>query len=252
MHRFFISPQAMDGETGVAWIEGREAHHLRRVLRLAAGDRVVVTAGQGESWEATVHKMEPERVTVRLLRKLSSNETGLELILAQGLPKGDKMDFILQKGTELGIRRFVPLVTERTVIRLGEADKKKRLERWQRIAVEASKQSGRDLAPEVSPVTNLEHWADALAGDITLIVPWEGEKAVSLKKEIAPIKVRGVGRVAVVVGPEGGLSSREIAWLGERGARTVSLGPRILRTETAAIVACALILYEYGELGDGG
>mgnify|MGYP002403718807 CR=1 FL=1 len=168
--------------------------------------------------------------------------------MLQGIAKGDKMDFIIQKCTELGIRRIIPVVTKRTVVQLTQEKAKKRQERWQRIAEETAKQSQRGLIPEVKEVTPLEEALKDL-GDQPLLIPWEEEKVQTMKEVLQANKENNNSSLALLIGPEGGLDPEEVALAKTYQGIPVTLGPRILRTETAGMAALTMILYELGDLG---
>ena len=174
-----------------------------------------------------------------------ATESPLDLTLAQGIPKGDKMDGIVRMATELGVTRVVPLMTERTVVRLEPARWTSRLGRWQRIAKEAAQQSGRAAVPEITAPRDVGSWAGESRPAGLLVCLWEEERE-GLEKRLPP---GPCPRVTVIVGPEGGLTAEEVRGLVDAGAVVASLGPRLLRTETAGAVAVALLQSRYGDLG---
>ena len=178
------------------------------------------------------------------------DEPGLRLTLVQGLPKGDKMDFIIQKATELGVNRIIPLACERAVVKLTGDKQQRRLDRWQRIALEAAKQCRR---PDIPEVAALATWEDVLAGmgkNTTALLPWEMENTTSLKKALIDCEnLDSVIDLYVFIGPEGGFTAAEVSLACSHGVRPVTLGPRILRTETAGLAVLTMILYQFGELG---
>lgn len=276
MHRFFTAQAAaaaMDGREAASSFQppGAEplapgtlvslpeadAAHAARVLRLAAGDAVIVCDGRGFEYEGELASVTPRQATARIKSgRPSAAEPSVQLVLAQSVGKGDKMDLVVQKAVEIGVSRIIPLITARTVVRLDEAKAEARVRRWRRIAYEAAKQSGRARVPLVADV----HGWDRLFGrdDLGLVlVPWEGERSRGLLETVraeaaAPSGEAGSSlplRVTVVIGPEGGLTAEETALARRHGAYPVTLGPRILRTETAGLVAAALVLGALGELG---
>jgi 16S rRNA (uracil1498-N3)-methyltransferase len=236
-------PQAGQA-TGPVRVEGDAFHHLR-VLRLGPGDALEVFDGKGRAWEAEVLEVSRDSATVRLgpLRKAS---TGRHVSLLQALPKADKLELVLQKGTELGVHAFFPVVSERSVMRLTEAAAETRRVRWQRIADEAARQCGRADVPAVHPVEGLLAAVRALPPTTRVLVLDEEERTLGLAQAAA---ADARAPLALVVGPEGGLERAEVDALRELGAVSVSLGPLVLRTETAALAALAVLRHREGVLG---
>lgn len=247
MTRFLIRHKGIAGER--VTFDAEETRHLTRVLRLGAGD--IVEAFDGMGYVLTVRL---ERASGRLAygtllaRAALQSESPLHLTLAQSIPKGDKMEGIIRMATELGAARVVPLVTARTVVRVEPGRLGPRLSRWQRVAKEAAKQSGRALITEVTPPQSLAAWIAARETDGLLVCLWE-DAPEPLGPQLPP---RPVIRATVVVGPEGGLERAEADALLAAGAVVGGLGPRILRTETAGPVGLAILQMRYGDLGGGG
>jgi 16S rRNA (uracil1498-N3)-methyltransferase len=252
LHRFFVEPSLLGGER-VA-LTGAQAHQISRVLRLKVGDRVVLVDGAGQEYRVRLDEVRSSAVagTVEVVRP-SRPEPGLILTLYQALVPRDRFEMVLQKGTEVGIARFVPTWCERSIVPGGERIDAKRLERWRRIVTEAAEQCERGVVPEVTPPFR---FADALAHAVAsgpTIVAWERERERSVQRGIrealaAAADSGGRRPLGLMVGPEGGFSSTEIAIARDAEALTVSLGPRILRTETAGPILAALALYEAGDL----
>lgn len=245
VHRFFVPIQAIDQEKII--INGPDVKHIRQVLRLQEGDMLLVADGQGKEYLARIISVDPELVEALIVEeKENQSEPSLAVTLLQALPKGDKIEFIFQKCTELGVVRFVPVVSERCVVKLDGQKAARRKKRWQRIVVEAAKQSGRGRIPHVD---NLHEYSQALAGlgGLTLLL-WEGERSRGLKQVLKGLRPQP-SVINILVGPEGGWTQVEVDKALDRGAIPVSLGPRILRTETAGLAAIAMVLYELGDLG---
>jgi 16S rRNA (uracil1498-N3)-methyltransferase len=226
-------------------IEGDAANHIVHVLRLRPGDPLTLFDGRGGEYAARIEEFRKGAVTVAVGdRAAADRESPLSLTLAQGISRGERMDWVVQKATELGVRRIVPVLTERTVVRLDAGQAERRLLHWRGIAVAACEQSGRNAIPDVTAPQGLHdflHEADAAATRLLL----------------APAGTRGVGdlsvpdrRITVLIGPEGGLTEGEQRAALEAGFLGVRLGPRILRTETAAVVALALLQHRFGDLVD--
>lgn len=247
MHRFFI-PQLYNEEM---YIEGVDARHISKVLRMQPGDKLQIVSDDGVSAMAEITAIASERVSVRCLEKLAeSHEPRVRLVLAQGLAKGEKMDFIIQKAVEMGAYSVIPVAMEHSVVRLDGAKAAKKVERWQKIAESAAKQSKRDIIPQVQPVRSM---AEMFAsGDYeTKIIAYECEDRLSLKAALKAAEAAGgIKELLLIIGPEGGISEGELELARQAGAVPVSLGRRILRAETAGLVAISAIFYETGDLGD--
>ncbi|MGE5623906.1 MAG: 16S rRNA (uracil(1498)-N(3))-methyltransferase [Methanocella sp.] len=252
--RFFCGPSDRTGET--ISLPEAEARHAVRVLRLGPGARITVLDNSGLEHEAIIEEADSEdgRASVRariVESRQRSTEPAPDFILLQGLPKGDKMDLIVEKATELGVQRIVPFLAERSVSRPDSQAGEKKAERWRRIALEAAKQAGRAVVPEVEAPQSLDTALASLPDGCWLLVPWEGERRRGLAEAVVAHnseKSGEAGPVAVLIGPEGGLSQAEVGSAAAAGGVTVSLGPRILRTETAGLVALSCLLYATGNL----
>lgn len=246
MHRFFI-PQLYNEEM---YLEGVNARHIGRVLRMQPGDKLQIVSDDGVSALAQVTSIDGERVYVRCLEKLAeSHEPRVKLVLAQGLAKGEKMDFIIQKAVEMGAYSIVPVAMEHSVVRLEGVKAAKKVERWQKIAESAAKQSKRDIIPQVQPVQTM---AQMLANNPcrTKIIAYECEDRLSLKAALREADAANISELLLIIGPEGGISESELEQARSAGAVPVTLGRRILRAETAGLVAISAIFYETGDLGD--
>lgn len=246
-HRFFVDPGQICGN--LISITGPDVQHIGQVLRLKQGDEILIADGTGLEYYGNITSLDKREVKVSVYKtEQAKSEPPIQVTLLQGIAKGDKMDFIIQKCTELGIRRIIPVVTKRTVVQLTQEKAKKRQERWQRIAEEAAKQSQRGLIPEVKEVTPLEEALKDL-GDQPLLIPWEEEKVQTMKEVLQANKENNNSSLALLIGPEGGLDPEEVALAKTYQGIPVTLGPRILRTETAGMAALTMILYELGDLG---
>lgn len=227
------------------------AHYLRVVLRLGAGDELLAFDTTGAEYRLRL-TVDADEVGAEIIETLPPRAgCALELTLYQGLPKGKRLPLIIQKCTELGLARLVPVASARSQVKLGEREAEGKLSRWQKIAAEAAEQSLRSLPPVIEPCLSwagaLAHWRQREEPGLLLDETLAGEEEMGLRRALA--QLHRPARLSLFVGPEGGLAPHEAASAREAGLQPVSLGPRILRTETAAIVICALALYEYGELG---
>ena len=246
MRRFFVRPEDV-GERELR-LRGDEAAHLARVLRLGPGAKVVVFDGCGQEYVAGVERIETEDVVCRILRDAALQPSpAVSIALGQGLPKAEKFEWVIQKTTELGVADIVPLLTERVIPHISQPHLAKKASRWERLAREACKQSGRATVPHLWSPTPLETFFASWQRAELKLVLWEGEDARLLRTVLAASEP--VVSVAVVVGPEGGLTPQEVARGEAYGFLAVGLGKRILRTETAGVVAVALLQYRFGDLG---
>ena len=249
MARFFVPEHAI--QNNIAIITGPDVKHIARVLRLEPGDLLEICSGEGQGREftATIREITNKDVTCEITgEKSGAAEPPVQVTLYQGLPKGEKMELVIQKSVELGVSRVIPVVCERTVVKLDEKKASERQTRWQRVAAEAAKQSRRTVIPTVAMPLPFHQAVEQIASDVLAIMPWEEEHIRGISK-VLKSKTDGHRSVAVFIGPEGGFSREEADSAKARGVIPVSLGPRIMRTETAGIVTVAIVLYEIGDLG---
>jgi 16S rRNA (uracil1498-N3)-methyltransferase len=245
----FILPGAALADGAEVALPDDVGHQARDVLRLAPGATLALLDGRGGEWTATLVAVGRAAVRVRLgARTEAAGEPCARVVLYQGLLKAAKFEWVLQKGTELGVAAFVPLRTERAVTGAEDVGANKRA-RWQRILTEATEQCGRVRVPELADLMPLAEAARALPPGALALIPWERERASSLRAALAEKSEMGVApAIHLFIGPEGGFAESEVALAREHGARAVSLGPRILRAETAAIAAVTLALAACGDL----
>lgn len=259
MHRFFVPPSWIQGNT--VKLSGSVVHQIRDVLRLKPGDTIVVLDDSGWEYQVRLAAVEQGEVIGQIEQKvLPRTEPRTKITLYQSLLKGDKFEWILQKGTELGVVEFVPMVSDRCVISSVDEVSKTKFERWQRITLEAAEQSRRARLPRLHvPMLFPQACERARRADLA-ILPWEEEQTRTLRSMLItsnspPIKVQGKNLVirkpfsiSIIVGPEGGFTSREVDQARRYGIAPVTLGPRILRAETAALAAIAIILYQLEDM----
>ena len=243
MHRFYAAGRIE--ENAIVALTPEDARHAVQVLRIRPGDEAELFSG-GQRWLCRAESVTPKEVLFRSVTLLPSTEPAHDLILYQGLPKADKMEWIVQKAVELGVRRIVPVAMSRSVVRLDERDADKKRERWQRIAHEACKQSGRCEEPTVDRPISVRALAEELRGLDASVVPWEEAHGLTLPAFRADHPE--AMRIGIVIGPEGGIEPQEIDLLVGAGCLPVTLGPRILRTETAGLASLAVLLSLYGEM----
>jgi 16S rRNA (uracil1498-N3)-methyltransferase len=233
-----------------AKILGDDVKHLYKVLRLNEGDKVVLNNCDGEEFLSVVKSISKQEVILDIREKLLiNNESKVKIYLFQGLPKAQKMDLIVQKGTELGVTEFIPIITDRVDIKL-KGDFKK-LDRLNRIALEAAKQSKRTIVPKVVEPINFEETLEKIKAMDLIVVPYENAEDFGIKTLFRNLgnKADDIKKVGIIIGPEGGFEDFEIDKLKDNGAYIVTLGSRILRTETAGFVAASLVNYEIGDMG---
>lgn len=248
MTRFFISSDQIKDNSVI--LKGEDRHHLLNVLRQGPGDEITVLNGKGEEYLVRITEATVDQVKGEIVKQMErQSEPRVKITLVQSLPKADKFEWILQKNTELGVSRFQPVFTERSNIKLDQAAQSRKLERWNKIIQEAAEQSGRQIIPVLEPIRRWSEMLAAYSGAGLVLIPWEGESGQSLKQVLE--RQPGIpGSVTVLIGPEGGFSLKEVEEAKEKGAIPVTLGPRILRTETAGLVVASALLYHFGDLGE--
>ena len=245
MARFYVPQPRI--ENGMLRIDGNEGKHIRRVLRLKKGDGIIIFDGLGKEYEGTILEEEPSSVVVRIQKILSSKkESQLEVILAQSLLKGEKMDYLIQKATELGVKRIIPFFSSRSVPLIEKSGRLKRHHRWERIAIEASKQCGRGVVPRIEFFQDYSEMLRTASPDSLRLILWERE-GVKLKEVLG--KLIEETEVFFIIGPEGGFSREEVEEAKKIGFLPVTLGRRILRAETASLCLLSILQYERGDIG---
>lgn len=244
MHRFIVRAPLCEG--ALIDFPAEEAAHAFKVLRLRAGEDIEVSDGEGALFAAELTEVSREIVRARLTERLDSKEPPVSLTLYMGYPKAEKLELIVQKLTELGANRVVPVVMARSVARPDAKDGAKKRERLERIALEAAKQCGRGRVPEIAAPMSWKQALADMAERSLMLVPWEEARGTTLGtvREARP----GETNLGLLVGPEGGISAEEIEDAECAGAVPVTLGPRILRAETAAIASSAVVMALWGDV----
>ena len=252
MHRFFLAQERISNN--IVIFPQETVHQIRNVLRLKLGNIVLVLDNKGDLFEVKLQSIELETAHGEILSKRKAEgEPRIFLSLYVSLIQRDKFEFILQKCTEAGVGSFMPFISRYSLVRNSHMSASRKI-RWERILKEAAEQSGRGVIPILSPVQHLNQAIEtACAEHAVYLATWEGEKRYSLTDVILPVreKMKAVSEtphITLFIGPEGGFMDSEVQMFHERGIKTFSLGERILRMETAAIIAPALILYELGDL----
>ena len=242
MHRFFVEEPAM-GDNSIT-ITGGDVNHIKNVLRMSVGDKICVINGQNnKEYYCEITAVGNDAVDTRICEiRESDQELGNEVVLFQGLPKSDKMELIIQKAVELGVHTIVPVSTDRTVVKLDAKKEANKRKRWMSISESAAKQSGRLRIPEVTPVVSYREALEIAKKMDVRLIPYELAEGMEKTRELMS-SIQPGQSVAVFIGPEGGFESSEIEKAMEIGAWPITLGKRILRTETAGLVTLAMLVY---------
>lgn len=244
MVQVFVDPSQINTDDKSVIINGPDVNHIKNVLRMRVGEEISVSNGQdGREYRCGIAEFGEDSIRCELrFVKEDGVELPVQVTLFQGLPKGDKMELIIQKAVELGVYEIIPTAMKRCVVKLDERKAAAKTQRWQSIAEAAAKQSRRGLIPQVSPVMSMAQALDAAADMEVKLIPYELESGMERTRELLS-GIRPGQRVAVFIGPEGGFEESEIAAARERGICPVTLGRRILRTETAGMTVLAWIGY---------
>lgn len=242
MQRYFLDADAFSGDQ--VRFSGDELHHISRVMRYTAGDRVIACNGVGQALIVEFTQVNKDEATARVVEELTENrELPVEITLAQGLAKGEKMDMIVQKATEMGATRIIPFTSSRTIVKLNDKKESNRIVRWQKIAKEAAEQAHRNLVPEISEVITYKELLKVGQDYDLALIAYEQEQQQKLSDHLNNHSTGS--KILVVIGPEGGFSEEEVSQAVNNGINSVSLGKRILRTETAGISGLAIIGYHF-------
>ncbi len=245
MPRFFVTPRQIDGDT--ITITGQDVNHISHVLRMAPGDNLTVSDGSGMDYYCSITSFERDAVFLSVIDRWASYvELPAKITLFQGLPKGEKMELIIQKAVELGAARIVPVEMARTIVRLDEKKREKRIKRWQSISESAAKQAGRALIPEVSDLVSFSAALDMCREMDAALMPYE--KAAGMADARQLIKsLHDKKTIGILIGPEGGFDPAEAEAAEAAGVKTMTLGHRILRTETAGMTILSIMMFELEE-----
>lgn len=242
MSIFYVKNEQINGED--AYIEGEDVRHIKDVLRYAVNDNLDICDENGVKYITKINNMAKEKISLKILEVSSeTSEPSINITLFQGLPKSDKLEMIIQKCTELGVSEIVPVITDRVIVKIDEKSASKKVERWNKIALEAGKQSGRQKIPKIKNINNLKNLIENISKYDILLLPYECEKEITLKSVLRNLDAN-VKNIAIMIGPEGGFSENDLKLLDLPNVKKVTLGPRILRTETAGLATVAMVLYE--------
>ncbi len=241
MHRFYTEPDRIS--TDKATITGSDVNHIKNVLRMQPGEEIIICNGQGKDCYCIISRVSEAEITADIKQiKSSESELRTRITLFQGLPKKDKMELIIQKAVELGVYEIVPVMTKRVIVKLEDKKKEeKKLERWQAIAEGAAKQSGRGMIPRILPVLSFREAVNKAAALELSIIPYENARGMQFTKELMG-SLGKYNSIGVFIGPEGGFEEAEIELAKEHRIVPITLGSRILRTETAGLVTLSMML----------
>lgn len=246
MNRFFTHKDNIQDD--IATIIGDDVRHIKNVLRLDEGNHIIVCDCEGNDYKVKITEIAGDKVIGTVEESYASKgEPPVDIILYQGIPKSNKMELIIQKTVELGVVEIQPVIMERTVVKIKDRSKEsKKLVRWNKIALEAAKQSHRGIIPKVNSIITFDEMIKDLKGKNNILVPYESEENYKIRTALSNYSGK---KIRIIIGPEGGFDEEEIAILKSLDADIVTLGPRILRTETAGFTTVAIVMYELGDLG---
>lgn len=250
MRKFFVKENQINSE--LITILDEDVNHIKNVLRLNVGENLqICDIDSSKNYICEILELTAKSVTCKILEEIQSIVEGnVELHIFQGLPKADKMELIIQKGTELGVSEFVPVSFKRSIVKISPKDEKKKIDRWNKISEVAAKQSKRDIIPKVRNVESIKNVCNEIKNYDIVLLAYELEENNYIKNELLKIKnTKENYKIAVIIGPEGGIEKEEVEVLENAGAKVISLGKRILRTETVALQVSSIIMYE---LENGG
>lgn len=241
MQHFFVTPGQVKGER--IYINGTDVNHISHVLRMKPGEELIVSDGNNHKYRCTLCHVTKEEAVVQIEEEEQiDRELPSRIYLFQGLPKSDKMEWIIQKAVELGVYEVIPVAAKRSVVRLDEKKAEKKIARWQEIARSAAKQAGREIIPAVTKVMDYRE-ALSYAGNLDVrLIPYELAQGMDRTKEVIHSICRGQS-IGIFIGPEGGFEKEEVALACHVGAKEITLGKRILRTETAGITILSILMY---------
>ena len=256
MDRFFVEPKHLNLDDKTLYIDGEDVKHISKVLRYGQGDEIEVCDSNGHEYICRIESVDKTRIDLSIVDEVDINrESRIRVSLYQGVPKSTKMDIILQKLTEAGVDEIVLVNTKRSVVNIKGDKADKKFDRWERIIYEAAKQCKRGLIPKLRGILSFKEALEDMGKNDINICPYEVEKSLGIKEALQTGQVKKIlenkdeVRVGIFIGPEGGFAEEENEMVKAAGIASVTMGPRIFRTETASIVATAITLYELGDIG---
>lgn len=251
MPKFFVKNNQINENKVI--ITGEDVNHIKNVLRLNIDDDIqICNLETSENFTCGIIKLNSDSVECNIFNKLTSKaESNIHITIFQGIPKSDKMELIIQKCVELGVYDITPVNMKRCIAKIDEKAKFKKLERWQKISEVAAKQCGRNVIPKINNISNIKNICNLIYEYDIVLLAYENEKENTLKNALLKLNIRENKKlkIGIIIGPEGGLEKKEVELLKDSGAKVITLGERILRTETVAFVITSIIMYELGDLG---
>ena len=242
MHHFFVSPEQIDDK--YVTITGGDVNHIKNVLRMKVDEELLVSNGQDKDYYCKIEAISDDEIKALILdEEFEGTELPTELYLFQGLPKSDKMELIIQKAVELGVKEIIPVATKRCVVKLDNKKEVSKIKRWQAISESAAKQSRRTIIPEVAPVMTFKEAINRAKEFELGIIPYENFKDMKETREVLEKVQKGI-KIGIFIGPEGGFEESEVQYAFENGIRPISLGKRILRTETAGLTILSVLMFQ--------
>ena len=249
MPKFFVNEEQINNQK--IKIQETDVNHIKNVLREKVGSELIICNEKtGQDYLCEIKEIKEENIICNIKEKLLNNvESNIKVTIMQGLPKADKMELIIRKSVELGVNNIIPIEMKRCVVKLKDKDKIKKIERWQKISVVAAKQSGRNIIPEINQVENLKNICETFENYDIVLLAYENEKENTIKNELKQLKEKNQNKnedvkIAILIGPEGGIAEEEVEIARKKGAKIITLGKRILRTETVALNVLSIIMYE--------
>lgn len=246
MPRFFVKTEQINHDK--IDIIGEDVKHIKNVLRKQLGDNIeICDIDIQKAYKCIIEKIEENKIINTIINEIETEKNDIQVDIYQGLPKADKMELIIQKSVELGVNQIIPVEMKRCVVKLNEKDANKKIERWQKISESAAKQCGRNTIPKVQNICKIKDICDRINEYDVILVAYENEKQNRLKEELIKLKNKSEIKIAIVIGPEGGLEEKDVQSLKDAGAKIITLGNRILRTETVSLNCLSIIMYELEE-----
>lgn len=242
MHHFFVSPNQIDDK--YVTITGGDVNHIKNVLRMKVDEELLVSNGQDKDYYCKIEAISDDEIKALILdEEFEGTELPTELYLFQGLPKSDKMELIIQKAVELGVKEIIPVATKRCVVKLDDKKEASKIKRWQAISESAAKQSRRTIIPEISSVMSFKEAINRAKEFELGIIPYENFKDMKETKEVLSKVKKGI-KIGIFIGPEGGFEESEVQYALDNGIHPISLGKRILRTETAGLAIVSVLMFQ--------
>jgi 16S rRNA (uracil1498-N3)-methyltransferase len=250
MPKFFVEENQINKKDNLILIDGTDVNHIKNVLRLKINDDIDICSKEsGVSYYSKISEISEEKVVCKIEKVLEEEkEPDIYINVIQALPKADKMELIIQKCTELGVKEITPISLKRCVVKIDSKDEPKKLQKWRSYAESAAKQCTRNVIPKINSICNINSVFEIIKDYDIVLVAYENERENSLKQTIKSLQKKDL-KIAIIIGPEGGIDTSEIEHFKNNGVVSVSLGNRILRTETVSFVLASILMYEFGDLG---